>query len=134
MTVVFTPNGNGGSPITSYSVSCVSTNGGVAGTRTGTASPIKVINLSGSKSYRCRVRATNAVGTGPYSAYGATQWPCRPPAVPAAPTVDGFDPLGGAMSVAFASNGNGGSPITSYSVQCLSTNGGVAGDQELGTG
>ena len=28
--------------------------------------------LTGGKNYHCRVRATNAIGTSPYSAYGDT--------------------------------------------------------------
>ena len=71
VTVAFSSNGNGGSPITGYTALCVSTDGGVTGSRTGTASPITVINLTANKSYHCRVRATNAVGTGPYGSYGA---------------------------------------------------------------
>ena len=40
-------------------------------TKTGPASPLQVTGLTGGKNYHCRVRATNAVGSGPYSAYGA---------------------------------------------------------------
>ena len=107
------PASDGGSPVTSYTAQCVSTNGGTTGTTTGATSPIQVTGLSAGKSYRCRVRATNAVGAGAFSAYGATV------AVPAAtapgkPTVTGSTPSAGAVSVAFSPPAsNGGSPVTS---------------------
>jgi hypothetical protein len=58
---------NNGAPITSFSVTCISTNGGVTKSKTGTASPITVATLSAGKSYQCRVNATNSRGTGPLS-------------------------------------------------------------------
>jgi parallel beta-helix repeat protein len=65
--VTFAAPMNDGAAITSYSVTCSSTNGGVAKTKTGTASPITVTGLSAGKSYGCRVKATNSRGTGPNS-------------------------------------------------------------------
>ncbi len=124
-TVGFVSNGNGGSPITSYAVACFSTDGGVARKASGAASPVKVSSLSAGKSYRCKVRAVNAVGTGAYSAYGATVT-IAAAVVPPAPSVTSTVPSAGAATVGFVSNGNGGSPITSYSVACFSTDGGVA--------
>ena len=76
----------------------MSTDGGVAGTRTGTASPIQVTNLTGGKNYHCRVRATNAIGTGPYSAYGAR---CCSAATAPRGRGDQLDPRGGGVTVAF---------------------------------
>jgi hypothetical protein len=58
---------NNGAPITSYSVTCASSNGGVTRTKTGAASPITVTTLSPGKTYVCRVSATNSRGTGPLS-------------------------------------------------------------------
>lgn len=57
------PADNGGSPVTSYRARCVSTDGGVAGTSTGTASPLTVTALTTGKRYRCYVGATTAAGT-----------------------------------------------------------------------
>ena len=56
-------------------------------------------SLTGGKNYHCRVRATNAVGTGAYSAYGATVLVTHRGA--AAPTVTSSTPSAGAMPVAF---------------------------------
>ena len=58
---------NNGAPITSYAVTCASSNGGVTKTKTGTASPITVTTLTAGKSYVCRLSATNSRGTGPLS-------------------------------------------------------------------
>ena len=115
--VAFTRGSDGGSAITGFTAQCVS-NAGVNRTQTGTASPITVINLSGNKNYRCRVRATNTVGTGPYSAYGATV--TVSPTPPAAPTVENSTPLEGAVRVAFTRGSDGGSAITGFTAQCVS--------------
>ncbi|MDQ1425338.1 MAG: hypothetical protein QOD72_2836 [Acidimicrobiaceae bacterium] len=58
---------NNGAAISSYSVTCTSSNGGVTKTNTGAASPITVTGLSAAKTYTCRVSATNSRGTGPLS-------------------------------------------------------------------
>jgi hypothetical protein len=62
------PLSDGGSPVTSYAARCSSNNGGLAREAQAPASPIKVLSLSGGKTYTCTVRATNAVGAGPSSA------------------------------------------------------------------
>ncbi len=59
-------------------------------TKTGAASPLLVTGLTGGKHYHCRVRATNAIGTGPYSAYGATVLVTT--TAPGCPTVTGSTP------------------------------------------
>ncbi len=70
--VSFVSTGDGGSPITDYQVQCTSTDGGVTGPRPAPASPLTVAGATSGKTYHCRVRAMNAVGVGPYGAYGAT--------------------------------------------------------------
>ncbi|HTK17639.1 MAG TPA: fibronectin type III domain-containing protein [Acidimicrobiia bacterium] len=65
--VTFSAPMSNGAPITSYSVTCASSNGGVTKNKTGTASPITVTGLTAGKSYVCRVSATNSRGTGPLS-------------------------------------------------------------------
>ena len=97
----------------------------MAKSKNGAASPLKVTGLTNGKHYHCRVRATNAVGNGPYSAYGATVLVTT--TAPGAPTVTGSTPSSGAVSVAFSPPAdNGGSPVTGYSASCVSTDGGVA--------
>jgi hypothetical protein len=65
------PASDGGLKITSYRVVCTSTNGGRVGSRREAKSPIKVLNLTSAKSYRCTVVAHNRVGTGAPSAPSA---------------------------------------------------------------
>ena len=72
MTVAFTPGFNGGSPVTNFTAQCVSTNGGITRSAGGPSSPRVVTGLTSGKNYHCHVRATNAIGTGAWSAYGAT--------------------------------------------------------------
>ena len=119
------PANNGGSAITSYRAQCTSTNGGTSRTANGTSSPITFTNLSPGKSYRCHVKATNAVGTSSYSAYSSTV--ALPAAVPDRPTNVTTTVLSNAsVKVGFTPPAdNGGAAITSYRVQCASTNGGT---------
>ncbi|NTW99673.1 MAG: hypothetical protein HGB35_07070 [Geobacteraceae bacterium] len=79
-TVAFSPPAsNGGSPITSYTVTSIPGNI----TATGAASPIIVTGLTNGTAYKFTVTATNAVGTGSASNESNT---VTPSAVPTAPT------------------------------------------------
>jgi hypothetical protein len=76
--VAFTaPASNGGSPITSYTVT--SNPGGI--TATGPASPISVTGLTNGTAYTFTVTATNAVGTGAASAPSNAVTPVTVPTV-----------------------------------------------------
>ena len=93
VTVAFNPPASdGGSPVTAYYAQCVSADGGVTATRSGTASPIKVINLTGG--------STTAAGSGPPTRSGPVPTAplgrqCCSAAGGAAGAVgDGFDPVG----------------------------------------
>jgi hypothetical protein len=57
------PNNTGGSPIIGYSARCISGNGGIDGTGTGTTSPLIVSGLTNRKFYTCQVIAANALGS-----------------------------------------------------------------------
>ena len=86
-TVSFTPPvSNGGSTITSYTVTAIDSttpaNGGQTGT--GATSPITVTGLTNGDSYTFTVTATNGVGTGAASSASNT---VTPASVPGAPTV-----------------------------------------------
>ncbi|MGO9876435.1 MAG: fibronectin type III domain-containing protein, partial [Acidimicrobiia bacterium] len=63
---------NNGAPITKYSATCKSTNGGVAKTTSAKAEPLTVTGLSSGKAYTCTVKASNSRGTGPASRASAT--------------------------------------------------------------
>ena len=61
------PVSDGGSPVTGYEVLCTSTNGGAPAAQTVSTGPLVVDGLTTGASYRCRVRAVNAVGASPWS-------------------------------------------------------------------
>ena len=126
--VAFTaPASNGGSPILSYTATCVSSNGGVtkSATHTGaTATPITVTGLTTGKAYTCSVAAINSRGTGLLSAASLTVV-VGAPAPPTGVTVT--RPSAGHLRVAFSPGANNGSPITSYTGVCTSSNGGLTG-------
>src|SRR5262249_24722486 len=50
---------DGGNPISGYTASCASGNGGVSGVKAGIASPLVVRGLTNGKTYTCTVVATN---------------------------------------------------------------------------
>ena len=64
--VTKTPATNG-SPITKYTATCKSSNGGVTGSNSSSSTTVTVTGLTAGKTYTCRVAATNARGTGPAS-------------------------------------------------------------------
>jgi hypothetical protein len=65
--VSFTPAASNGSPVTSYTASCASGNGGATRAKSGTGSPLTVTGLTAGKRYTCTVTAANARGKGPAS-------------------------------------------------------------------
>jgi chitinase len=65
--VSFTPGANNGRPVTSYTATCASGNGGVTRAKSGTGGPLTVTGLTSGKSYTCTVFAANARGKGPSS-------------------------------------------------------------------
>lgn len=119
------PANNGGSAITSYRAQCTSPNGGTSRTLDGTSSPITFTNLTPGKDYRCRVKATNAIGTGAYSSYSNTV--TQPAVRPDRPTnVTATATSRTSAKVTFTPPAyDGGAAITSYRVQCASANGGL---------
>ncbi len=107
-TVSFTPPAsNGGSAITSYTVTYS------GGQVSGTASPILVLSLNNGTPYTFTVTATNANGTGPPSAASNS---VTPGALPGAPT--GVTATAGiaSASVSFTAPAITGGTITSYTV------------------
>ena len=113
--VTFTaPTNTGGSTITGYSASCTSSNGGAAGTITGSSSPLTVTGLTNGKTYTCAITATNAQGTGSASTASS---PIIPLGVPDAPTAVIATPGNAQVSLSWTAPTNtGGQPITGYTV------------------
>ncbi len=108
--VAFTaPASNGGSAITSYTVT--SAPGGVTATCVG--SPCVVTGLTNGTAYTFTVHATNAIGA---SVESAPSTAVTPAGVPAAPTAVSADPGDHQASVSFTAPANNGRPITSYTV------------------
>lgn len=62
ISIAFTPNGNGGSPITGFTATATSSDSGAGGSGSGTASPIIITGLTAGKHYTVTVHATNSIG------------------------------------------------------------------------
>jgi Fibronectin type III domain len=123
ITVTFSTPASNGPPITSYTATCISSNGGRPASRTGPGSPITVTGVSNGRTYTCSVSATSAAGTGPPSPPSA---PVVPSTVPAPPVLRGAAPRDGAAIVSFTPNNNGG-VSTSFVAACTSSNSGAPG-------
>jgi hypothetical protein len=62
-TVAFAPPAyDGSNPVTSYTATCGSSDGGTSGVRTGPYGPLTVSGLSNGHTYNCAVTAKNAIG------------------------------------------------------------------------
>ena len=106
------PANNGGSVITSYTVT--SSPGNI--TASGAASPITVTGLTNGTAYTFTVTATNAIGTSVASSPSSSVTPSAGPSVPDAPT--GVTATAKSLSalVSWTEPANGGSAITSYTI------------------
>ena len=104
ITVAFSPPANsGGSPITSYTVTCTSSDGGSTGSKNGGKSPITVTGLTSGDTYTCTVDASNAAGPGtPSGASNAVTLPAQAPkrAAQPIPALDRWGELALALLVA----------------------------------
>jgi hypothetical protein len=113
------PSSNGGSPITSYTVT--SSPGGRTATSDSSTTSAAVTGLTNGTAYAFTVTATNAAGTGPASAPSNSVTPATVPGAPSAVTAT----AGNAQAIVswVAPSSNGGSAITGYTV--TSTPGGL---------
>jgi hypothetical protein len=123
ITVTFTAPADNGTPITGYTATCVSSNGGAPAAQSGGASPITVNGVSNGRTYTCTVTATSSVGTGPPSPPSGAVIPTT---VPAPPILRAAGPGDGTAVVVFAPNTSGG-VILNYRAACSSSNGGAPG-------
>src|SRR5207245_2972806 len=111
--VSFTPGASNGATITSYTATCTSSDGGVTGSNSGTASPITVTGLTTGKTYTCTVKATNARGAGLASAPSLSVIVGSP----AAPTgVSAVMVASGQLKVRFRLRASNGAPMASLTV------------------
>ena len=119
----FAPLDDGGSPITGYRVRVwqVSTNTVLRTIATGVVNSLAVTNLTNGTGYQFDVRAVNAVGGSAFSARSETVVPQSPVTAPDAPAI-GTASAGNATATATwsAPANDGGSPVTSYTLQVLS--------------
>jgi hypothetical protein len=128
------PSSDGNATISSYTVTAIDRTDPASGgqTASGTGSPVTVTGLTDGDSYKFSVAATNSVGTGPSS---ADSTPVTPSSFPAAPVL-GTATSGNAMAaVSFTPPpSDGGSPVTSYTVNAYdTTNNANGGQTQTGT-
>ena len=121
LTVAFTPGYDNGSPITSYTASCLRVvgSGRVRINVVGSTSPIAVTSMYNGDTYECFVTATNIFGTGPAS---ATSEPFVVGTVtisePGAPQITNIEPGDAQVSISVSVADDGWSPITGYNAYC----------------
>jgi hypothetical protein len=116
--VSWTAPSNGGSPITSYTITpyvgaVAQTPAIINGTPPQTTA--NVTGLTNGTAYTFTVTATNGVGAGPASAASSAVTPVAP-TVPAAPTGVTATAGNASATVSWTAPANGGSPITMYTV------------------
>ncbi len=130
-TVSFTaPAFNGGSPITSYTVT--SSPGFIIAT--GSTSPITVTGLTNWISYTFTVAATNAVGTGPASAPSNNVIPRAPLTPPTATTIAGSSITSTGATLNASVNPNGSSTTVHFQWGTSTYYGHTTTPQSIGSG
>jgi hypothetical protein len=135
--VNWTAPANGGAPITGYSVKVVNaaTNAQIGALQPASAgaTSLNFTGLANGTAVKFQVQATNAVGTGPFSALSNTVTPAT---VPDAPVIGTATAGNGSATVTWTTPANGSSPITGYSVKVVNaaTNAQIGGLQPAAAG
>ncbi len=125
LTVTFVRNPIAVGSAASSTVTCTSTNGGVAKTVNGSATgPVTVTGLTTAKSYGCTVSLANAVGPGAASVSSGPVIVGSPTAPTAVTVVKSGT---GAIKVTFKASTPNGAAVTGYTATCTSANGGKTG-------
>jgi hypothetical protein len=138
-TVTWTPNGNGGSPVTRFDVRVVNAASllqvGALRTAPAGATSLAVTGLSNGTGYRFQVRAVNAIGTGAFSTLSATVTPATAPSAPIIGAASAGTPGGAITATArwSAPVSTGGSAITGYRVVALRMSSAAANATVLAT-
>ena len=117
-TVSWTAPADGGSPITSYTITpYIGNTAQTPTTITGSppATSATINNLTNGTAYTFTVTATNAIGTGLPSSPSNAVTPAAP-TVPGSPTNVTATPGNSQAAVTWTAPANGGSPITSYTI------------------
>jgi titin len=118
------PANIGGSLLTDYTITYSSNNWASSTTfphAASTATSIVVTGLTNGTTYQFKVAAVNSVGQGPFSTASANRTPAG---VPNAPVINSSTSSGGDIEVRFNPPSNNGAVITSYTLRCVSSNGG----------
>ena len=129
-TVTFTPGIDGGSPIGTFLVLCLSGDGGNSPIVFSPPTGVTVTGLTNGKTYHCVAAGVNALGTGAISAASVGFIPSAPPS---APTNVSAVTGNGSATVSFTPGATGGEPSVLYVVQCTSSNGGATGGALTGS-
>jgi hypothetical protein len=117
-TVSWAAPGNGGSPITGYTVTPFIGSAAQSPVQVSGSPPATTLMLTGltpNTAYTFKVAATNAVGTGPQSA-ASNSVTIGPDTVPSTPTNVVATPGNATANVSWTAPFNGGSAITSYTI------------------
>ncbi len=117
-TVSWTAPGNGGSPITSYSVTpYIGTSAQTPTSVSGSSTSTPISGLTNGTAYTFTVSATNAIGTSAASTASNSITPTAGATAPGAPTGVSASPASSQALVSWtAPSNNGGSTITSYTI------------------
>jgi len=111
------PSFDGGIPITSYILQRRAGAGEWILVSSDAVSPYTDTNLTQGVSYTYRVAAVNAAGASDFSLASNAQTAINVPSTPAAPTATASTTVSGRIDVSWSAPANGGSTITSYTLQ-----------------